>query len=88
MKTATNNLTAYATTGRANLQKLKTAPARRNRLKLRKLAAIAAASAAVLIPTATAAITTGPAFALAAIPAAIITAAALQEIENELKKNK
>ena len=41
MKTANNNLTAYATTGRANLQKLKTAPARRNRLKLRKLAAIA-----------------------------------------------
>jgi len=84
--TATPNRIAYATKGRVNLEQLKQAPARRNRLKLRKLAAIATASAAVLIPTATAAITTGPAFALAAIPAAIITAAALQEIENELKK--
>ena len=84
--TATPNRIAYATKGRVNLGQLKQAPARRNRLKLRKLAAIATASAAVLIPTATAAITTGPAFALAAIPAAIITAAALQEIETELKK--
>ncbi len=84
MKTAKNHI-AYATNGRANLERLKAAPKRRNRLKLRKLAAIAATAAAVFITAGTAAITAGPGYALAAIPAAIIAGAALQEIENELK---
>ena len=90
MKTATaNNLTAYATKGRVNLEQLKTAPKRRQAAKIQKLAAIAATAGPIMTAAAVATLTgAGLAWLVITIPAAIITAAALQEIENELKTPK